>query len=234
MNGLTRLHVASIFVGLILLGGICAGSSIKPAEVAPEPVATSTPTFREETRESLITRFAVVGDSISACSTGHLESRAELMPGCWPTVVDSHPDLSYVGGWAQAGSLSTEEAVRVQPVPTADVLVVMNGTNDILKLNQFRSHLEALDMIANTVGAPKVVLLALPPIDYTDVSAAVAPHNAELAAHAASRGWVFLDPWADFRYGDKWAPGTTTDGVHPTDATSARVGELISITLEGM
>ncbi|MGX9900063.1 SGNH/GDSL hydrolase family protein [Arthrobacter sp. SA17] len=57
--------------------------------------------------------------------------------------------------------------------------------------------------------------------------------NQQLKQFALSRGWVFVDPMAGVRDGDRFASGMTTDGVHPTEAAAQVIGEALGKAITG-
>jgi hypothetical protein len=177
-------------------------------------------------------RMAVVGDSISSGSTQRLETIAQADAGTWVSTAIQNDRVAYAGGWAQWGSTSTEQAKAVYPV-VCDLLVMLTGTNDIRSNIDFDQQMLDMNHIANVIGAPRVLVVALPPNDAFANEALVRDRNVRLELYAASRGWDFTDPWAGFRTGERWATGANLDGYHPTDATHAVVGQRIGDYIAG-
>lgn len=170
-----------------------------------------------------VLHVAVVGDSLSFGNSTSFTA-------------DGLGDESYVrwaftdgiglaGGTAVPGATSVQQAARVVPVD-ADALVLALGTNDLAWGLPFEETSGALAQIAATVGAPRVLLLSIPPLDYGQ-EVDVAGFNRRLEALAAEQGWEYVDATAPVREGDGWAPGMTTDGVHYTVEAARAVGESL-------
>lgn len=167
-------------------------------------------------------RLAVVGDSITEADSPDFDG-GRLGPESWVhhAVGD---DVVLAGGWARWGATTAQMAAAVEPVE-ADVLVVLAGTNDVGSGEPAAGTRENLRRIADVVGAPRVVLSAVPPID-------AAPHlatdlNAELEDLAADEGWQWVDAPAGLRHGDRFADGMASDGLHPTAAGARVIGEAV-------
>ena len=176
-----------------------------------------------------VMHVAVVGDSLSFGNSTSFTA-------------DGLGDESYVrwaftdgiglaGGTAVPGATSVQQAERVVPVD-ADALVLALGTNDVAWGLPFAQTAGALEEIAATVGAPRVLLLSIPPLDYGQ-EVDVAGFNRRLEALAADQGWEFVDATAPVREGDGWAPGMTIDGVHYTVDAARAVGEKLREALRG-
>lgn len=178
------------------------------------------------TENPLPIRMAVVGDSISAGNTGHMEFVAD--EGSWAGWATAQGDIMYAGGYAEAGRTSTELAGFVRPV-SADVLVMMAGTNNFHTGIGWEQHRADMIQIAQTISAPKVVIFKLPPIDYIAEAGnyIVEDRNVKLEALAAEMGWGFIDPWAQFRNGVFWKPGCSDDGVHPKKYQQIVAGNIV-------
>lgn len=54
----------------------------------------------------------------------------------------------------------------------------------------------------------------MPPLD-EDPSLSTA-YNEQLRELAKARGWTFVDSMAKLRENERYAPGMTSDGIHPT------------------
>lgn len=155
-----------------------------------------------------VVRVAAVGDSLTAWAPGdrYLET----------TWVDALPteDIAFVGGWARSGARTAEMAEAVTPY-CAEVLVVLAGTNDLIRSDDHLATLANLETIVDRAEVSRVVLAAIPPIAGRETEAAA--FDLELAALARSHGWTFVDPWTGFRADDgSWARRDfADDGVHP-------------------
>ena len=59
-------------------------------------------------------------------------------------------------------------------------------------------------------------------------------YNAALADLASRNGWTYLDPWGEVDAGGTFTPGASPDGVHPTPAVAAEVGDRIGRSLAAL
>lgn len=162
--------------------------------------------------------FAAVGDSITEANSsdflaGKIGSRS------WVSHVG--PGATFAGGWALSGARSSAMAENARDVE-ADVLVILAGTNDVFNDVPFEQSAGNLVRVAEKVGSEKVLVSAIPPIDFEPELAT--RFNQQLKQFAMSRGWVYVDPMAGVREGDRFASGMTTDGVHPTEAAAHVIG----------
>ncbi len=170
--------------------------------------------------------LAVVGDSISEADS-HDFSAGRLGEASWVrhAVGDG---VRFAGGWAVSGAVTAEMARYARPVP-ADVLVILAGTNDVYRGVPFATCAANLRSIAEAVGAGRVVVSAIPPIDVEPEL--VTAYNRQLQDFATESGWEFVDAMTGIRQGDRFADGMSDDGVHPTvraaEAIGAAVGEYL-------
>jgi hypothetical protein len=95
----------------------------------------------------------------------------------------------------------------------------------------FDSCATNLRSIADTVGAGRVVVSSIPPIDFEP--ALVTAYNQQLRDFADASGWEFVDATAGIRTGDRFAEGMSTDGVHPTVRAAEAIGAAIRAHLLG-
>lgn len=201
----------ALTAAVLLLSG-CAVSSAE-AEVVPRSTHAAV----------LEVSFSVAGDSITATHdriTG--EPRGELSWVNWAVT----PKVEFVGGYAASGMMGSEIDQNMVAPFDGDVLVVMAGTNDVMKYVPTATTLAHIDSIITRSEIPNVLVSAIAPTD-RDPAAALA-FNVELAAHAGARGWTFTDPWTTFRAADgTWVPGAAYDPFHPTGATQAVVGATL-------
>ena len=106
----------------------------------------------------------------------------------------------------------------------AGVLVILAGTNDVAHRTA-----ENISPVVQQVGVFKVVVSAVPPVDFGPETPV--RFNTELKRLAVAQGCAFVDPMAGLREGNRFAPGITTGGVHPTEAAarviSAALGRAI-------
>ncbi|MFC0681221.1 SGNH/GDSL hydrolase family protein [Lysobacter korlensis] len=165
--------------------------------------------------------FAFAGDSLTAVSTS------------WLHQLDD-PALIRAGGYAKSGYTSAQVFEQIEPV-TADVLVIMLGTNDVRLGVTPNTVASNLVKIVAKVGAPRVVVSYLPPSDVTnsngiDRRSRAFQMNQYLAEFAARRGWMMVDPWSSYRLGTMaWAVGASADRVHPVRAVSGAVADRMEL-----
>ena len=169
--------------------------------------------------------LAVVGDSISEADS-HDFAAGVLGPGSWVSHATGD-GVRFAGGWAVSGALTSQMARGARPV-AADVLVVLAGTNDVASGLPFESCAVNLRSIVATVGAPRVVVSSIPPIDFAPTFAT--DFNERLRALAAEAGWEFVDAMVGVRDGDGcFAPRMSFDGVHPTVEAAQVIGSAIRV-----
>lgn len=169
----------------------------------------STPIAADATPSAPL-RVAVVGDSLSAGHSRFLGNG--LDEDSWMTYAVGD-GIEFVGGWARAGATPEQMADAVRPVGRVDVLVVLAGTNAVLHQETVADTARFYDRITTIVQADRVLVSAIPP--YRAHAAEALTYNRDLRALTRDRGWTWVDPWPAARDGDAWAPGFSTDGVHP-------------------
>jgi lysophospholipase L1-like esterase len=156
--------------------------------------------------------FAAVGDSITVGDSPDFNG-GKFGSLSWPSLAP--PGTKFAGGWAVSGATTAAMASAVKPAP-ADVLVVIAGTNDLINGVPFVESAANLQAIVTTVGAKRVVVSSVPPLDPDP--AASTDYNGQLQALAVREGWAFVDAMAGVRDGEVYAEGMTADGIHPTAA----------------
>jgi len=213
-------------VGLGLLAALTAGvvaytlaptSTPQTAYVAPLPTVTPSATVKPIT-------FAAYGDSISNGNSPDFAA-GKFGTLSWPSYVGP---ATFAGGWAKGGVQTAEMLAHAKPV-TADVLILLAGTNDYGHGIPFAVTSANLDGIVKETGIGRVIVSAVPPND--SMPEAAVAFNEKLGRLASARGWKFVDPMAGVRAGDVYAPGMTRDGIHPTEAAARIIGETIRATL---
>jgi lysophospholipase L1-like esterase len=207
------------------------GTATAPAAPAPgeqHTTATATPSGAgSPPSESSATRFAVVGDSITA-GFAPVEGTTVRDRSSWIPFADQDERLRFAGGYAVPGATTAVMRDGVGPVD-ADVLVVMGGTNDVGTGVPWESTRANLVQIVSTAAVPVVVLSAIPPRD--DAAEQVRQLNARLEALAAERGWHHVDPWAGMSDEGSWVAGTSDDGIHPVEQVVGLVGQRLAAAL---
>ncbi len=166
-------------------------------------------------------RVAAVGDSITAADSADFAA-GELGRESWVWHAAGE-DIAFVGGWAVWGATTEQMADGVAPVD-ADVLVVLAGTND--SGVPFVETAEHVRSVVATVDVAAVVLSAVPPIDADPARAVVL--NERLEELAAQEGWHWSPQPPGLAEGDRFAPGMSADGLHPTREGAALLGEQIA------
>ncbi|SNS00759.1 Lysophospholipase L1 [Geodermatophilus pulveris] len=227
-----RRVLARTAAAVVLLTPVAGcGPEADAARPAPPAAPTAAPvaTTAAPEPEAAPSRFAVVGDSITAGGAVISGARADG-PASWVPAAAEAAGLAFTGGWAVPGA-TTEDALAAVVPADADLLVVMLGTNDVLRDRPWEESAADLTAIAAAAGERPVAVVTIAPSDpRPDARRA---YNAALATLALERGWVLVDPWGDVASGDRFVPGTTTDGTHLTDAAAqlvgARLGERLAV-----
>jgi lysophospholipase L1-like esterase len=192
---------AAVVVGLVCLTG--SAPAIHPGS-GPSPVT-----------------FVAVGDSLTNANSDNFPGR-DVGDLSWVHYVTGG---EFVGGWARGGAQTSDMVVNARPT-SADVLVVLAGTNDLAHGCSFEVISRNLVAITRKVGVARVIVAALPPRDSTPE--AITEFNRELEAFADGRGWTFVDPMAGLRSGDRYAVGMSRDGLHPNRAGAEILGHELS------
>jgi lysophospholipase L1-like esterase len=180
--------------------------------------------------------FLAVGDSITAGATDVAQPLVgDRVQGdaSWLPAAEQGSGWDLVDGWAVPGATTADMLAGVEPTDwTADVLVVMAGTNDLARGLPWEESAAHLEGIVAAAGAPTTVVVAIAPSDLRP--AARNGYNAALAGLAGANGWTYLDPWDEVDAGGSFAPGASPDGVHPTPAVAADVGSRIGRSLAAL
>ena len=180
--------------------------------------------------------FLAVGDSITAGATDVAQPLVgDRVQGdaSWLPSAEQESGWDLVDGWAVPGATTADMLAGVEPTDwTADVLVVMAGTNDLARGLPWEESAAHLEGIVAAAGAPTTVVVAIAPSDPRP--AARNGYNAALAGLAGRNGWTYLDPWGEVDAGGSFAPGASPDGVHPTPAVAADVGSRIGRSLAAL
>jgi lysophospholipase L1-like esterase len=214
------LGLAAMTAGLVVAAVARTYEPPPAAARAASPVASAVPS--EDTATPV--HLAAVGDSITA-SGGRLEDGI-FNGNTWLSHVVDGVDVRWAGGWAQPGATTAAMLAGVEPVPDADVLVIIAGTNDSGQGVTFDITADNLRQIVDVVDAPRVILSSIPPRE-------PAPELADdlnelLRPLAAEQHWEFVDAAAGLRHDDGgWLPGLTVDGIHPVPAGQAVIGAAI-------
>lgn len=170
--------------------------------------------------------YAVAGDSLSANADSWMNQIPDLDAG-----------LQYAGGYQRAGYTTNGVWSEIQP-GTADVLVVMLGTNDV-KYQFDAAHITSRieDIVDKFAGADNVLICFLPPSDITDDATTHVNRrqqgivvNRALVALAAKHGWLYADPWSFQRAIDNaWGTGASPDKTHPSATVSRQAAGRMGV-----
>jgi lysophospholipase L1-like esterase len=200
---------------------IAAASGVRPQEVEGAFGVAA-----KDHSASAIT-YVYAGDSITA------------RPDSWLHVLASDTSLEAVGGYAHSGYRSDQVLAEIHPGPTADVLVIELGTNDVNQARDLDQVVTNIDAVAARVDARHVLLTAAPPAsnDWSQWGANRrvdgAKLNRLLAIDAERHGWLYFDPYAAYRQPDNaWAPGTSDDGIHPTAEANRTIARWYALGIE--
>jgi acyl-CoA thioesterase-1 len=187
------------------------------------PVASAPRHAEEMSAGTALRTYVAIGDSITAGMrpTDRLDTPG---PTAWVNG-ETAARLVRVGGWAVPGRTTADMLANARPA-TADVLVLLGGTNDLAHGFPWEGSAANLRGIAAEVGAASTLLVAIPPNDRDPGARTV--FNARLAGLAAQAHWRFLDPWTGVAVDGAWVPGTGVDGIHPTPQVAAAVGRIIA------
>jgi lysophospholipase L1-like esterase len=172
-------------------------------------------------------RIAVAGDSTTS------------QPESWRADLSARFRYRFVGGYVHYGYTSKQILARIVDAG-ADVLVVMVGVNDLRTGVPIATVLSNIRSIVARTHARHVIISAIVPSDIVDYGShhlnrklTGAELNAQLPAFAASHSWTFVDPDAAFRLADNgYAPGTTVEGVHPTQAAYQLEAHMLAMAIE--
>lgn len=170
-----------------------------------------------------VTTFTSLGDSLSSGRPGVLVPRAQMDDSFWQAATDAS-GVRFVGGWAVAGTTVADIAAATPRVP-ADVVVVLAGTNDVLR--DIPRDFTSYEAAVSASGAFRAMILAIPPIRGREAQAA--DWNSWLATESAAAGMYFFDPWVPLRAADgmSWADGVSPDGIHQDWGQSETIGTAI-------
>ncbi len=221
-----KVVLAAVAVLLLLSGCVPSGNPglpelAPPSEAAPGGRSTPAPDAAPSPAPDG-DRVAVVGDSITDVQSEDF-SGGRIDPDSWVAEVLDE-GRTFAGGWAVWGATTDQMARGVQPLD-ADVLLILAGTNDVAFGIPFAETAANLVAIADTVGAPRVVVSAIPPLD--PLPEEVERFNSELRSFVRSEGWEWVDPMARIESDGQFRAGMSDDGIHPTARASRIIGRAI-------
>lgn len=107
-----------------------------------------------------------------------------------------------------------------------DAVVIMGGTNDVLRGLPAEESVEALRVMVERAQEQgiRVWVVSPPPVD-PGYQRSVAPLVAAQAELAEELDVPFVD--LDAALGGAWEPGLSFDGVHPTEEGARRIAEVV-------
>lgn len=180
----------------------------------------------------MTTTFAVAGDSLTASTNLSYPTWDGIhLPATWGAYLS--PDVQEVGGYARNGAKVADIYTGMPFNMDADRLVLFVGANDARDGTApatFIAHIKNI-VLKSHVG--DVVAVAVPPRNDTyDRAMRAAELYRQIRDLSAALAWTFVDPWVDMRApGNAYAPGWSTDGVHPTVAGFQHIAPIIEAAI---
>lgn len=159
------------------------------------------------------------------------------------------PDFNVVGGFAKSGYRTDQVLAAITPQPTADVVVIMLGINDIHApgYSDLPGIIDRINQIAVKVDAQHVILSATAPSNITSYTRSdgtvVDPQkvqtqlNALIKSDALTMGYTYKDPFSSIRSsvtGGYHAADETADGVHPSTAGYVIVAQELAPVIQAV
>lgn len=192
--------------------------------------ASAVPAKNASYTDGTVVTYAVAGDSITD------DDNPPLPDTWWKQLQESDDDsVKSVGGFARHGYTCAQIAANMPAVPTADVLVIACGTNDMRPGGPTIDQTAAsIQTIASKAKAQHVLLIPTPPTDYVSNSYDRRKQgqalNRVLIAKAASQGWLYADPEYMNRDPETngYIAGTTVDGTHGTERANYNMSVRMS------
>ncbi|WP_133625970.1 GDSL-type esterase/lipase family protein [Enemella evansiae] len=200
-----------------------------------------TPRSAATARAACSVDFAAVGASFTEMGSptygsGTYFDQTLPGPGSWAYWTDQDPALQLTGGYAHSGWRTSDLAgVSDLRVQSGSYLVILAGTNNVLRREPFSNVPADLDRIVATSGVPaqRVLISLLPPTD--PAPDLIAPFNSLIRSWAANRGVQVISAAEHMDAGDgSFKPGMSTDGVHLTQQEARRLGESVAAHLSAM
>jgi lysophospholipase L1-like esterase len=203
------------------------------AQLATGPAGAAADTDAGQ-RASRWVEVVAVGDSVTDADSPSFETGG-IGAGSWAWTVDQGL-VDVRGGWAEWGATTAAMRVGVRDLavePAAsDVLVLMAGTNDVRAGMPWRDSARNLEQIVATIGAERVVVCTVVPLD--EDPAGAERFNSRLVELAEDEGWEVVDSAAAVRNADGgWVPGTSDDGLHPNRLGAQLLGSVVRYALVG-
>ncbi|GAA1703830.1 hypothetical protein GCM10009792_24970 [Microcella alkalica] len=207
-------HLAAL-VALTAVTGTLVALAMQPTTPPESTVAASQPIVREQP-----TTVAVLGDSNTEVDSVDFAG-GQIGAKTWVREL-THGNFRFAGGWADGGATTARIADELTPI-TADVLLVMAGTNDVGLGVPFEESAANLKTAIAKTTANRTILLAIPP-RFPETQPTSADFNLALRAVAAENGWEYFDGHQST---------TLEDGVHLDFDSHRALAEAIIRYLEG-
>jgi len=187
-------------------------------------------TMRDETAQGGSLRTVFLGDSITAESAQQSWANHAVADPRSPWALEANAGVSGDTLEQMWGRFQTDVLDR-EP----DAVVIMGGTNDVLRGLPTEGSLAALRQMVEAAqdAGIEVWLVAPPPLDQGYASLLTSLVEAERAL-AAELEVPFAEP-TDALSGpvDGWAPGLSSDGVHPTADGARTLADAVLDDLDG-
>lgn len=230
----------SIIASAALVGtGAVVVASSHDASAAEQAVAVRQAEALRRTPDQVVSGAIDTTDRSDAVTFAYAGDSITARPDSWLHVLERDPAVRAVGGYAHSGYRSDQVLREIRPVPTADVLVVELGTNDVNQAVPVGTITANVDALVRKVDAHRVLVVAGPPSDRTtslwgaDRRAGQLVLTRALRADARRHGWAFVDPFTAVRTADgAYEAGTTPDGIHPTAEANLGVAHVMAEAIE--
>lgn len=223
----------SFVVGSVVLGPARTASAESASRAGLAPVERAD--TRIPVREQVVTGALGPGDRSGAVTFAYAGDSITARPDSWLHVIESDMHLHAVGGYAHSGYRADQVLHEIGPVPTADVLVVELGTNDVNQAVPTATTIENVDAVVRRVGAQHVLVVAGPPSDWTSSQWGADRRTGQLVLSralerdATEHSWSYVDPFTEFRQADgAWVRGSSPDGIHGTAATNVLIARAMA------
>lgn len=190
---------------------------------------------REPEREQFLRGPLGTGDRPGAITFAYAGDSITARPDSWLHVLEPDTRFHAVGGYAHSGYRADQVLQEIASVPTADVLVVELGTNDVNQAVPTATTIANVDALVRKVDAAHVLVVAGPPSDWTtsrwgaDRRTGQFVLSRALRSDAESHGWSYVDPFTAFRSTDgAWVRGSSPDGIHGTAASNVVIARAMA------
>jgi lysophospholipase L1-like esterase len=216
----------------ICLGALCAGTAMPAQQAAPSPAELSR--LHELANDfGGLQRYAAANAALPASQPGRVVFYGDSITDSWAKPPHTFfPGKPYIGrgisGQTTAQMLLRfrQDVIDLHP----DAVVILAGTNDIagntgdVTLPQIEDNLISMAELGRASHIRVILASVLPAAEYNwrpgrEPAPKIRELNQWIAQYCAAHHLTYLDYYsalADAEGGMK--PGTSSDGVHPTDA----------------